>query len=277
MKKILLLSLPVLVFANSYAQLKTKDYVDYFSTTSCLVTINKSGNKMGTGTGFFVRNSDSAVYFVTNNHVAGLEFLVNDYIRRNALPAHRLIPDELIVKIYSDSLGKYKYLSIPLFKNGLIACIKIYENEKDTTTILDVVAIPISKSESSGINPKHILSKVDMQDSLVLAPAADLFIVGFPLSFAASIYPIWKKATVASEANFWNVGNSTFVVDGTGRQGMSGSPVFYRMMSLEGNVRSMSVAGHTTYLVGIYSAQWFAEELGNVIRLDKLFAKINKR
>ena len=277
-KKILLITLLAITFSFCKAQ-PISDLVDNFTTFSCFVVTQKNNKPLNFATGFFLRSSDSITYFITNNHVAGLEYFVNEYKEMSGvMPADSSIPDKLNIRIYDTSYGKFSLMNVDLVKNGTSTCIKFYENEKNPATLLDIIAIPLDKNQSKIINPKFVLDKSYTEKNLLLSPATDLFVVGFPLNYGSnSLLPIWKKGTVASEANLLKVGESSFFIDGTSRKGMSGSPVYYRMLSLEGNADYTASRGSITYLVGIYSAQSTDAELGTVTRLEKVFEKLNKK
>ncbi len=78
----------------------------------------------------------------------------------------------------------------------------------------------------------------------------DLFILGFPLRLnPTGPFPIWKRASVATEMNLMLSGMPAFLVDTATREGMSGAPVV-----TIGQSRSPD-SERQTMLVGVYSGR----------------------
>jgi hypothetical protein len=95
----------------------------------------------------------------------------------------------------------------------------------------------------------------------------DCYIVGYPRGLRGdNRYPIWKRASIASEPSNTYQGKLAFLVDTATREGMSGSPVIARKLrdinqaSLES---SSNLEEHfDDYLIGVYSGREGADELG---------------
>ena len=71
------------------------------------------------------------------------------------------------------------------------------------------------------------------------------------------VFPIWKKASIASEPNIDIQQMPYFFIDTATRSGMSGSPVvIYRKRSFTIEEESTGkFSGHITKLIGVYSGR----------------------
>jgi len=257
----------------------TSEYVDKFSLSSCYTLGYKGEKYLWNATCFFVKVK-STIYLITNNHVVGGEKFIEEYKKnhKDSIPPKESFPDNLIVRVYDKYLNKYNNIEIPLKGKSNEKWINFYENDSFQNTILDVVAIRMHSYDYPKFSYCTILDSNNMNQDLNLIPGGELFVVGYPLDSGQYIlYPLWKRGTIASEANFYQFGKSWFWIDATTRQGMSGSPVFFRgtpYPSMRHNIIQSSEP--FSFLVGIYSAQNYESELGVVIRLEKIFAKLNE-
>lgn len=256
----------------------TKDFVDPYSTSSCFITEYNSRHKpIFSATGFITKiNSD--YYLITNNHVVGGKYAKDDYVKRynRKIPSDSL-PTLLTVRVYNRYLAQASDIWLHINDKNAAGWIPFYENDKDTTSLLDIAAVPIIAHPESDFANITILGPNNMRPDILVYPGSDLYIVGFPHGQAQLlVYPIWKRGVVASEVNLMDLGISTFLIDATTRPGMSGSPVFYRDKFVMTGGGSMEMNGIQTYLIGIYSAQDSADEIGVVTKLDKVFTKLSQ-
>ena len=126
-KFLFLLLISTIRFSTLSAQ-RTRDMIDSFSTSSCYVVATKTDKRLWNGTGFFI-NINSKFYFITNNHMVGGNFYVNEYTELNKKsPPKDSFPDTLRVRIYKNILNSYSEYYIPLFHNGNSVCIKFWED-----------------------------------------------------------------------------------------------------------------------------------------------------
>ncbi len=267
----------ILLALTSKCQL-TSDYVDQYSTTSTFVITQKGKQILKIASCFFIQVK-SVTYLITNNHVVGAEYYIAEYKRfhKDSLPPKDSFPDNLVIRLYNKNLGKTYNESISLYdKKGNPLFFKFFDNENNSKTILDVIAIPLLDINNVTFKHPMALTSSNLNPRLPLYPGCELFVVGFPNEYGSNnYYPIWKKGTIASEANFIEIGQSKFYIDATTRGGMSGSPVFFRSSSMITNGGNYSAGNLFTYLVGIYSAQNYDSELGVVTRIEKIFDKLN--
>ncbi len=202
----------------------------------------------------------------------GQEHYVSQYIRLHKhTPPADSIPNNLIVRFYEKNLNTFHWQRINLPDKPSPLVIKFYEDEKNANSILDVVALPLP-NDSTIWGASAIYSKEDVDTSLRIYPAEELFVIGFPYqSGVYSLYPFWKRATIASEPNI----NSFFYIDATTREGMSGSPVVFRnsVVNAKHGPPKM-VFPYLTTLIGIYNSQNVTQEIGGVVKIDKVIEKL---
>ena len=132
---------------------------------------------------------------------------------------------------------------------------------------VDVVAVPLNTLDGVDLHPLNLsLAETD----LVPEPAMPVSIIGYPWGLSVGGgWPVWKTGHIASDPDLDYNHLPGFLVDVTGREGMSGSPVVLRLSGgyrLRDGSRVMSTSGTTTLFLGIYSAQFHREELGVVWR-----------
>ena len=266
-----LILLPIFSFCQT-----TNDFVDQYSQVSLQITERNGTRNLYVASGF-VMHVKGQRYLITNNHVVGEEYAEQDYLHRFKKNIPRdSIPDNLLVRCYSSTYGQYSN-SIVRIRNRAkkFNGIKFYEDEKDTTTILDVVAIPLMRAELDG-QFKWVDSS-NLNNLLLLYPGMELFVIGYPSDSGSVLpLPIWKRGTIATEPNLIEVGDSHFFIDATTRGGMSGSPVVFRGNIAIGKTGGMLAfgGGIPTFVIGIYSAQSYSLELGVVTKLDKIYLKL---
>ena len=104
-----------------------------------------------------------------------------------------------------------------------------------------------------------ILCINEMSDVILAGPriGIDVFVLGFPLGIRKTgLFPIWKRASIATEYGFDINGVPSFLVDTATREGMSGAPVIWRA---GGKYRrpsgALTIGGSGTQVLGIYSGR----------------------
>lgn len=274
MKKLLLLLVVISFTLTTYSQ-ETDSLVDFNSLASISIIAQKGTKPLWSGTGFFLQVKKT-IYLVTNNHVVGGKYHTDEFRRNHKNDILKdTLPDILRIRLYDKKLGSFKFETLGLSDSkGNLLYIKLYENEKDSNSLLDAVAIPID-----GLN--RIITRLQLKgyDStsigkIPLYNSQQLFVIGYPQN-TNNFYPIWKSGTIASEPNFMSVGNSTFYIDATTRKGMSGSPVVFRDNKISDPKGGISFLSRiTTILIGIYSAQNFDSELGVVTRIETIYQSL---
>lgn len=103
----------------------------------------------------------------------------------------------------------------------------------------------------------------------------DLFIVGYPLQFAAAgDFPIWKRGSIATEPEADYHGHSMFLIDAVTREGLSGAPVIGEFVNPtfdNGGKGTLTKIGTDRAFAGLYSGRIgkrddFSGQLGMVWR-----------
>lgn len=122
---------------------------------------------------------------------------------------------------------------------------------------VDVACVALSEEMSQFV---HAIN--DFQDTPIATSVSDdVFILGFPLGYGVGRFPVWKRASVASELS-WDVDQRPrFLVDTATTKGMSGSPVIRRSYGNyvpEGGGLGI-VNGAVSRFMGVYSGRLIAE------------------
>jgi len=116
-----------------------------------------------------------------------------------------------------------------------------------------------------GIDPRH--RDIQFEDLKHFLPpvGAEVFVLGYPKGITPNgIFPIWKRASIASEPQVGiSLGDQdyedAFYIDAMTNQGMSGSPVVYMartgdMMFTKDNI-GVQVKNDEPFLVGVYAGR----------------------
>lgn len=196
--------------------------LDPLSYTSYYVECCFNDVFLASGTCFFVKRND-VDYLITNWHiVSGQNNETKEYLDKN----HGAIPNNLKVHIFKNqSVVERIVLSIPLY------------NEEDTPLWMehplfkekvDVVAIKTTIPNDmliyyveDAIEPYNEKTKANIKD--------DVYVLGFPFGISEGEgFPIWKRASIASEPVIDIQDRPLMYIDTASRSGMSGSPVIYK-------------------------------------------------
>jgi hypothetical protein len=156
-------------------------------------------------------------------------------------------------------------------------------NAHDTSWLMhkDGQAIDIAAVALPDDDHRYIIPMVDAVQELrpQLKIGDDLFILGFPRGLRPiGNFPIWKRASIATEPLWQANQERCFWVDSATREGMSGSPVIARALSAEDKARligngplrpnTIIVLSEPIAFVGVYS--------GRIGIADALEAQIGK-
>ncbi|MBI4135123.1 trypsin-like peptidase domain-containing protein [Candidatus Uhrbacteria bacterium] len=120
---------------------------------------------------------------------------------------------------------------------------------------IDVVAISLKCPMGLKVFP---LNSNKLAEDMQLSIGQDVFILGFPLGIrAGGVFPVWKRASIASEPALPLDDLPMILVDTATYEGMSGAPVLARSwgsyLDIHNTVRMG--AGIYTQFVGIYSGR----------------------
>ncbi|MES2003281.1 MAG: trypsin-like peptidase domain-containing protein [Bacteroidota bacterium] len=245
-----------------------KSQIDPYSFGSCVVLAQKDSTILWNATGFFLK-VNSSTYFITNNHVVGGQYYIDEYmsVHKHA-PPRDSFPNNIRIRIYDSLIGGFRWFGLNLFNpQASPKAISFKLDTNDPTSLLDVVAIPIDVKDTVSLRWTGRYAKESFNTEQMLYPSQDLFVIGFPFDYGkANLYPLWKRGTIASEPGF-----NKFYIDATTRQGMSGSPVVYRSTSVLTKNGFGQYTGPQTILIGIYSAQNYPTEIGLVTKMIDVY------
>jgi hypothetical protein len=120
---------------------------------------------------------------------------------------------------------------------------------------VDIAALPFDVPAGVQFHPMN-----EQQQVPVAFPVgSEVFVIGFPLG-PRDGFPIWKRASIASEPNL-RAGHDPFLIDTATRPGMSGSPVIRREASYLDEDKNQVMLGVTgTRFIGVYSGRLAAQD-----------------
>lgn len=195
--------------------------IDPFTLVPIRLDMKFRDMTLATGT-CFIYQHNGADYMITNRHnVTGRHNETGKCLDEE----HAAIPDHLVVHAHGARLSDWKFFDIPLYTDT--------ECEHPKWLIhptlggkVDVVAIPLpSIPPEARFYP--ITDRPNTRDTVVDV-ASEVFIIGFPERLSGGLqFPIWKRATLASEPDFDIDDLPRLLVDSATRPGMSGSPVIW--------------------------------------------------
>jgi hypothetical protein len=127
---------------------------------------------------------------------------------------------------------------------------------------VDVAAIhfPLSAQEHFAAIAANDQTALGLNSAAVY-PTLDVYVLGYPLGLTGGLQlPIYKRATIANEAQFPLDNLPKLFIDTATRKGMSGAPVFVDKLGswLEekpDGKRMLQLAGRARRFIGIYSAR----------------------
>lgn len=260
---ILILAL-VCIQISAFAQRKDA-FVDIGSIISLKFYSLKDKDTLGIGTGFIIRK-EGIPFLITNLH----NFTGIDYWSGKYFDTLKRQPNSIIIEHHlQNKLGNWISKKQLLYNGKTKKWNEVFVDGK----IMDVVSLKLT--DTSNISIYDI--GLDYNDSPYrIIPGTHFFVIGYPYGMTASKqYPVWKSVFLASEYadNYLDI--PVFLIDGTTRKGMSGSPVImkgnYTVIERKtGNEIPVAVTGHS--LKGIYSGHIDALELGAVFKTEVIEA-----
>lgn len=221
--------------------------IDRLSVTSLLLKVLSTNQTIGTATGFVVQKGTN-YYLVTNWHVVSAK---NPNSGASLDPQGR-IPDQLqILHNRKGRLGQWLWITEELFDHVTHAPRWIEHPQLGRRA--DLVLLPLTVSDDVDFYPLDLELR---STPIRLMPAAAVSVVGFPFGHASGAgLPIWKSGTIASDPDVDYENTPQFLVDATGRPGMSGSPVYARRIGtfLSESGVNMAGSGSIDRFLGVYA------------------------
>ncbi|PZF76106.1 hypothetical protein DK847_15865 [Aestuariivirga litoralis] len=221
--------------------------IDEYSLSSCLLCLMSNGKQIGTATGF-AAIVDDRVFLISNWHV---------FSGRNAhtgqpLNISHAIPDAVRFNLHvREPFG------------AVIDCqVQLHDEDENAKWIMhptgqeiDVAAIALP------FLPKNIaaysLPMLGQTASMRVQVSQDVYILGYPSGMSLNeMFPVWKRASIATEPGLDIAGKPFFLVDTASRPGMSGSPVIARSVgSYIDTSGNTGMGGVFTKFIGVYSGR----------------------
>jgi len=184
---------------------------------------SKTSVTLATGSGFFWRNKNS-VYLITNWH----NLTGKNPFTKTLLADHGGIPDIVRFPLLGrtdDEISVF-YLDVNLYFDDEMSIPGwfIHPNHKENVDVIALEFLMPNDVECVAINDEELKFK---EFNPVVAD--DAFILGFPLpNKQMGLFPVWKRASIASEPEYDYDNKPIILVDSASRPGMSGSPVILR-------------------------------------------------
>lgn len=225
-----------------------------------------NGEQLSVATGFFYQHN-SGLFLITNYHVVSGRHPGTG----ENLNSMGLRPDSLVIGVPT-SIGernesgaemvRWIWGTLPLYTNNEITK-PIWTEHPEFGSRFDAVAIPLSGIE----NTRIIAANADSLhlENIRLYPSLEAFVLGYPRGMGGGgHFPIWKRATIATEPDIDLDGLPKFYIDTATREGMSGSPVYaqevgYWLPEGESDQNKASI-GKGRRFVGVYSGRLGAED-----------------
>lgn len=236
----------------------------------CIIDKTNPNNliELADATGFIYKRNGKQ-YLITNLHVVSGRDIYSEKI----LDIHQAIPELLISfpSLYDPKTGIIEkqslHLKSILYDQNNIPLWLIHPNYKRG---IDIAVLPLENLNP----PVNFWAINDIQSvNTKISVTDDVFVVGYPLALGTNEnkdFPIWKRASIASEPsiNYFNDGRKAFVIDGTTREGMSGSPVvfysnFTQTSTQDGGVCFAMSPQRAFNFLGIYSGRLYGRNINN--------------
>lgn len=227
--------------------------------------LGKDGQAVSTASGAFFSHGPK-LYLITNWHnLSGLNPLTGNYLTDAAS-----VPSSVRVvgrRMATESINVPHEFELQLaLPDG-----PLWFEHPSFGRAVDVAACEIPAESAIGLVP---CNRQTVTFSVALASGDELFVLGYPIGISGGLnYPIWKRASIASEPYENLDGLPKYLIDCGSRRGMSGAPVIFRSHS-HLSVDNKLAVGHTAQLFyGIYSGR--LPEVGDS-KFDPVFAQLGQ-
>jgi hypothetical protein len=217
------------------------------------------GTELSLGTGFFYQSGESH-FLITNWHnVSGRHPKTF-----KPLGAHAGLPDRMNV-MFSKSgvIGQWIEFQLLLYSDANLTeqpAKPVWYVHPKLHQQVDVVAIPVNPPADTQVYP---IGTVNTVPDMRLMVSSDVFVLGYPKGIrGGGAFPIWKRASIATEPQIDLYDLPMMLVDTATREGMSGGPVL--ALATGGyTTESMSIVIGTegSRFAGVYSGRLGESEM----------------
>jgi hypothetical protein len=224
--------------------------IDIYSLAAKPVEMRFGDTLVGRGTAFTWATADQA-FLVTNWHViSGINPITGKHLHKESAE-----PDHLVVEFdLRDPMGSRGPLRLPLYGGDGDPLWLEHPLAKG----IDVVALQLPPLPGAHPHPINMMPTTPMAVGI----GQDAFIIGYPFGLRTGQFPIWKRASIASELEVHIRDQHFFFVDSASREGMSGAPVIARtaghFVAMNGD-SVLSPGPHNRFL-GVYAGRIGADD-----------------
>ncbi len=221
-------------------------------------TPNEKPRDLALGTGFLWLHNNK-IYLITNKHnVTGRHFETG-----KPLSGTCGVPN--IMQVTYNIMHNGGGIS-----RGSVVSIYLYNGQNDPNSNnpvpmwiddkknnSDIVAIDLDPHLKTNHNVENFVYANTVRSDIHMGVAQDAFVLGYPKGIDVQHFPIWKRASIASEPSIGAYKNQpTFFIDTATKEGMSGAPVYAYYSGAyptEGGVAINS--GTASKFLGVYSGR----------------------
>lgn len=212
---------------------------------------------MSTATGFLYKRND-IIYMITNGHnvtrlnpetktriTESIAFPIK--IKTQVRRKHPEQPDYVGFTFEENHLYQDNEFKIPNW----------YMHPQHGYNV-DVIAVPLLSLRDHTLESYSFypINEFNFQSEFDVIIADELYILGYPMDIVGGQYfPIWKRASVASEPSIPIDNLPKFLVDTATRPGMSGSPVIMQRTTVHKKGTGIQLIGTIRNFAGVYSGR----------------------
>lgn len=228
---------------------------DQLSLTSYFVKPRFNKVELSAGATCFFVQRNGKLFLITNWHVvSGRNFETKKHLHTSLGE-----PNNLLVSLHKNQETiELEQFSIDLFDHD--GKPRWYEHRTFNSDV-DVVAIRVTLPNNlTAFTVEQFIEPFN--DQTIPKVKNDVFVIGYPFGLTVSqIFPIWKRASIASEPCIDVKGLPIIYVDTATREGMSGSPVFlHEKRGVAIFSDELGQSNNYMAFVGIYSGRIGAED-----------------
>jgi len=252
------------------------------SVTSVMLQMQFEEQLLAKGTGWFWRLPDGIALVTAWHNLSGLH-----HTKRVPLSRHGGMPDRMRFHYMAREPQTFQDAEIPLYldadrKEPRWFVHPVYGSYLDMAFLM----LNMEGGDVGCVN--DTVPALSEQAK----PAHDVFAIGYPQGInMLSVFPVWKRGSIASDPDIPVEGHPKFFVDMAGRGGLSGAAVFriQRGTILEPTADGHVVGfGEKTEFIGLYSGRAAdqlpadvrsgeSSDLGFVWRADVVLEMLNGR
>jgi hypothetical protein len=237
--------------------------IDHVSLSVTPVWLRSQGRRLVIATGFFLghgtEGGNSFVSLVTNRHVV---------LGPGVSEGTRSLGDslEFELRLSGGDPNKVQPAVYPLYTTTGEPTWLV----SSTHPKADVAVVPLPLGGLRFDVPPYCLGLNWVQYDIVPYPGESVSVVGYPLGWRDKVnrLPVWKTGHIASEPDQDFDGQPRFLIDITGRRGMSGSPVLAGHKDLYYSKNGLPKMAGSGALLGVYAS--------NAVRFDDVAPAISE-